>query len=335
MSKDSLKDTKLKGEDEDKLEHSLRPKKLSEVIGLEQQKKNLEIMIGSAKARNTVIDHLLFHGPPGLGKTTLAFVTAYEMGAPLHVTNGSVLQKGGDLAAILTSLEEGSILFIDEIHRMRKSIEELLYPAMEDFVLDIIIGKGPSAKNLRLPLPKFTLIGATTKLSMLSNPLRDRFGMHFKADFYSNNELCEIIKQKSKMIGVDIDDDANLEIAKRSRMTPRISIRILKRAYDLVIYKKRDHISIDEVIEMVDMMRIDDLGLDQTDRDILRIIGSTFENRPVGIKTLSAAISEEPDTIENVHEPFLLKIGLLKKTPRGRVVTSKGLSLYSLEQLPT
>lgn len=328
--KKAIKETNA---EDSQLENSLRPKRLSEIIGLSKQKKSLEVMIGAAKKRETVIDHILFHGPPGLGKTTLAHVTANELNAPLHVTNGSVLQKGGDLAAILTSLEQGSVLFIDEIHRMRRSIEELLYPAMEDFALDIIIGKGPSAKNLRLSLAPFTIIGATTKMSMLSNPLRDRFGMHFRTDFYTHEELSQIVKQKAIMLHVPIFEDAALEIAKRARMTPRIAIRILKRTFDLITYNNLDQISKNDVLKMMEMLNVDENGLDETDRTIITTIVNNFANRPVGIKTISAAISEEVDTVENVHEPYLLKMGLIKKTPRGRVVTDKAIKMYNLDSI--
>jgi Holliday junction DNA helicase RuvB len=285
-------------------------------------------MIESARKRGTALDHIMFHGPPGLGKTTLSYVVASEMNVPIHITSGSAIEKTGDLAAILTSLERNSILFIDEIHRLKKTIEEILYPAMEDNVLDIVIGKGPSAKTLRLELDQFTIIGATTKLSMISAPLRDRFGMHFRLDFYSDEELQLLVKQKADFLGIKIMDDAAMRIAERSRMTARIAIRILKRVFDLAVVKNNKVITVDIVDETLKMMGIDQHGLDELDRSIIRAILKTFKNKPVGLKTLAASISEEPETIELVYEPFLIKKGLIQRTFRGRVATDMARELY-------
>ncbi len=321
-------DPTAKNESEEVLETSLRPSNLDEIIGRNLEKKNIQIMIDSAKKRKKALDHVLFHGPPGLGKTSFAHVIAKEMGVPIHITNGSVLDKAGDLAAILTSLEDNSILFIDEIHRLRLQIEEILYPAMEDSVLDIVIGKGPNARTLRLDLPKFTIIGATTKLSMISGPLRDRFGMSFRLDFYTDEELKQLVMQKARMLGVAIDVQAALEIAKRSRMTARIAIRILKRVRDMSIVDGKEFIDVLTAKKALELLEIDDNGLDILDRNILKVIIEHFSNRPVGLSTLAASLSEEPETIETVYEPFLIKKGLLKRTPKGRVVTDNGLRSY-------
>lgn len=326
-------DPNTKNESEEILERSLRPSSLNEVIGRDLEKRNIQVMIDSAKKRGKSLDHVLFHGPPGLGKTSFAYVIAKEMEVPIHITNGSVLDKAGDLAAILTSLEENSILFIDEIHRLKLNIEEVLYPAMEDCVLDIVIGKGPNARTLRLDLPKFTIIGATTKLSMISGPLRDRFGMSFRLDFYSDEELKQLVMQKAQMLNLDIAEDAALEIAKRSRMTARIAIRILKRVRDMAIVEGKDKIDFLTAQKTLSMLEIDDNGLDILDRNIIKVIIEHFNNRPVGLSTLAASLSEEADTIETVYEPFLIKKGLLKRTPKGRVVTHIGLKAYGGEHL--
>lgn len=326
-------DPTTKNESEEILETSLRPSNLDEIIGRNLEKKNIQIMIDSAKKRQKALDHVLFHGPPGLGKTSFAHVIAKEMGVPIHITNGSVLDKAGDLAAILTSLEDNSILFIDEIHRLRLQIEEILYPAMEDSVLDIVIGKGPNARTLRLDLPKFTIIGATTKLSMISGPLRDRFGMSFRLDFYSDDELRQLVMQKSRMLNLNIEDLAALEIAKRSRMTARIAIRILKRVRDMAIVEGKENIDVLTARKALGLLEIDDNGLDILDRSIIKVIIEHFNNRPVGLSTLAASLSEEAETIETVYEPFLIKKGLLKRTPKGRVVTDIGLRTYGGDHL--
>jgi len=331
-TKSLITSTKPVNESEEILETSLRPSNFDEIIGRVLEKKNLVMMIESAKMRNKSLDHVLFHGPPGLGKTSFAYVIAKEMGTAIYTTNGSVLDKVGDLAAILTSLEPNAILFIDEIHRLKTQIEEMLYPAMEDKVLDIIIGKGPNAKTLRIDLPEFTVIGATTKLSMLSSPLRDRFGMNFRLDFYNDDELTQLVLQKAKKLGVKIDQDAAVEIAKRSRMTARIAIRILKRVRDMMIVNSRNEIDVQAVKDTLGMLEVDQEGLDNLDRQLIKIILFDFDNKPVGLNTLSIALSEEAETIESVYEPFLIKKGFLKRTPRGRVVTDKGMKLFNFQE---
>jgi holliday junction DNA helicase RuvB len=326
-------DPTTKNDSEEILETSLRPSNLNEIIGRDLEKKNIQVMIDSARKREKALDHVLFHGPPGLGKTSFAYVIAKEMGVPIHVTNGSVLDKAGDLAAILTSLEENSILFIDEIHRLKLQIEEILYPAMEDSVLDIVIGKGPNARTLRVDLPRFTIIGATTKLSMISGPLRDRFGMSFRLDFYSDNELQELVMQKARMLKLNIDSEAAMEVAKRARMTARIAIRILKRVRDMAVVNGEENINLPTTKKTLEMLEIDNNGLDMLDRNIIKVIIEHFNNRPVGLSTLAASLSEESDTIETVYEPFLIKKGLLKRTPKGRVVTDTALREYGGEHL--
>lgn len=328
MTEKRIVSSSLKDSQEEKVETSLRPKTFSDVIGRELEKKSLAIMIESAKKRQRALDHVLFHGPPGLGKTTLSYVIAEEMKSPVHITSGSAIEKIGDLAAILTSLEPNAILFIDEIHRLKKTIEEILYPAMEDNALDIVIGKGPSAKTLRLDLEQFTIIGATTKLSMISAPLRDRFGMSFRLDFYSDDELTQMVKQKAQLLDIAIADDAAMMIAKNSRMTARIAIRILKRVRDLAIVSNQKEISVDLVKETLQLLGIDEYGLDELDRSIVKTVLHTFNNKPVGLNTIAASISEEADTIETVYEPFLIKKGLLQRTARGRIATKLSEELY-------
>ncbi len=309
---------------EDVLEQSLRPSDLSQMIGREREKKGVEMMINSAKIKSKALDHILFHGPPGLGKTSFAHVIAKEMGVGIHITNGTVLDKTGDLAAILSSLEPNSILFIDEIHRLNGKIEEMLYPAMEDKVLDIIVGKGPSAKSLRIDLPDFTLIGATTKMSAISSPLRDRFGAHFRLDFYSDEELSQLIQQKAGILRVRVDHKASLKMAQSSRMTARVAIRILKRVIDTATVSKMDVIDESIVDRTLDLLGIDSNGLDQTDRKILEIMYYNFDNKPVGLKNLAMSLSEAEETLEDVYEPYLIKSGYIKRTPKGRVLTSSG-----------
>jgi Holliday junction DNA helicase RuvB len=300
---------------------SLRPQNFDEYIGQQEIKNNLSIAIQAAKKRNEPLDHILLHGPAGLGKTTLAHIIAKEMNVSIKMTSGPALEKQGDLAAILTNLKENDILFIDEIHRLRPAIEEILYTAMEDFGIDIIIGQGPSAKSVRLNLPKFTLIGATTKVSLLSSPLRDRFGNIFKLTFYSNADIFEIIKRTSNLLNYKIENEAAKEIAKSSRQTPRIANRLLKRIRDFAEVKNLNIISLKAAKEGLSSLGIDNIGLDQADRDILELIISKFSGGPVGLSAISAATSEEQNTIEEVYEPYLLKTGMLERTHRGRIAT--------------
>ncbi|OGY88854.1 MAG: Holliday junction DNA helicase RuvB, partial [Candidatus Kerfeldbacteria bacterium RIFOXYC2_FULL_38_9] len=284
-------------------------------------KENLHIFIEAAKKRTEPIEHVLLHGGPGLGKTTLAYIIAREMGVNIRVTSGPAIERAGDLAAILSNLEEGDILFIDEIHRLHKTIEEILYPAMEDFSLDVIAGKGPAARTLRIELPKFTIIGATTRLSLISAPLRDRFGAHYKLDFYADEEMTEIIKRSAKILQIDLDHDSAMEIAKRARKTPRIANRLLKRVRDYAQVKNNGAISPSLVNEALDLLEVDALGLNNVDRKLLKTIIEKFNGGPVGVQTIAAATSEEQETIEDIHEPFLMQLGFLARTPRGRVIT--------------
>ena len=306
---------------EDLFDFSLRPKTLVEYVGQEKVKSNLEIAIKAAKKRQEPMEHILFYGAPGLGKTTLAHVIANEIGSNIKVTSGPAIEKSGDLAAILTNLEEGDILFIDEIHRLNKSIEEILYPAMEDFALDIIMGKGPSARTLRLDLPHFTIIGATTMASLLSAPLRDRFGHVHHLGFYELDEMEKIIRRSAKLLKVDLDHEAATLIASRSRKTPRIANRLLKRVRDYSQVKGNGFIDLETCENAFKMMEIDGLGLDQVDRKLLLTIINKFKGGPVGLNTLSAATGEDIDTILNVYEPYLLQLGFLDRSPRGRMVT--------------
>jgi Holliday junction DNA helicase RuvB len=300
---------------------SLRPKRLEEYIGQEKVKENLKIFMEAAQKRNEPIEHVLLYGPPGLGKTTLGYIIASEMMVNIKVTSGPAIEKSGDLAAILTNLRPGDVLFIDEIHRLNKVIEEVLYPAMEDFKLDIIIGKGPSARTLRLNLPKFTLIGATTKFGQLSSPLRDRFGNVYHLDFYSPEEIAQIITRSAHILNINIDADAITSIAARSRRTPRIANRLLKRARDYAQVRGNGNVKNDVVAEALEMLEIDHLGLDAVDRKLLGLIIEKFAGGPVGLSALAAASVEEVDTIEDVYEPYLMQLGFLNRTPRGRVAT--------------
>ncbi|HBA36562.1 TPA: Holliday junction branch migration DNA helicase RuvB [Candidatus Falkowbacteria bacterium] len=309
---------------DDALDLSLRPKTLGEYIGQEKIKENLGITIAAAKKRGEPIEHVLLYGAPGLGKTTLAHVIANEIGANIRVTSGPAIEKSGDLAAILTNLEEGDILFIDEIHRLNKTVEEILYPAMEDYALDIIMGKGPTARTLRLDLPKFTIIGATTLASLLSSPLRDRFGVTHHLNFYETNDVEKIIKRSAGILGVAMDGDAQQEIAKRSRRTPRIANRLLKRVRDYCEVKGDGRVSLKDSWDAFRMLEVDELGLDLIDRRILETIIDKFKGGPVGLNTLAASTGEEMDTIENIYEPYLMQLGFLDRSPRGRIVTTLG-----------
>ena len=307
-------------EDSD-VETSLRPKTLSEYIGQEKAKENLSIFMKSAKMRGEALDHVLLYGPPGLGKTTLAGIVANEMGVNLRVTSGPTIEKPGDLAALLTNLSEGDILFIDEIHRLSRSVEEILYPAMEDYALDIIIGKGPSARSIRIDLPHFTLIGATTRAGQMTSPLRDRFGMILRLELYKPEELCQIITRSAKILEVKCEEEGALELARRSRGTPRIANRLLKRVRDYALVLGDGTIDREIADQSLDKMEIDKLGLDSNDIRILKTIIRNYGGGPVGVETLAAAVGEETVTIEDVCEPYLMQIGFLVRTPRGRCVT--------------
>lgn len=308
-------------EGEEKIDLSLRPKTLAEFIGQPVVKDNLSIFLEAAKKRNEACEHVLFYGPPGLGKTTLAHVIAREMEANIRITSGPALERVGDLAAILTNLDDGDVLFIDEIHRMNRNIEEVLYPAMEDYALDLVIGKGPSARTLRLDLKRFTLIGATTRLSLLSSPLRDRFGSIFHLDFYGPDEMTAIVKRSASLLELVVDEPTAFSIATRARKTPRIANRLLRRVRDFAEVRNDGLFNEQAVIGALKALNIDDKGLDDTDRRALKLIIEKFNGGPVGLSTLAAAMAEETDTLEDVLEPFLLQEGLIARTPRGRVVT--------------
>lgn len=303
------------------IEYGLRPHKLEEYIGQEKAKENLEIYIQAALERKEALDHVLLYGPPGLGKTTLAGIIANEMGVNIRITSGPAIEKAGDLAAILTNLSEHDILFIDEIHRMSRTVEEILYPAMEDYALDIIIGKGPAAKSIRIDLPKFTLIGATTRAGLLSAPLRDRFGVISRLELYSVEELTEIVKRSAGLLEVAIDSEGAAEIASRSRGTPRLANRFLKRVRDFAQVKANGVITYEVADMALKRMEVDELGLDMIDSRMIRAMIESFGGGPVGLDTLAATIGEEPNTIEDVYEPYLLQLGFISRTPRGRIAT--------------
>lgn len=302
-------------------ESSLRPKSIEEYVGQEKAKENLKIYIDAAKLRGESLDHVLLYGPPGLGKTTLANIIANEMGVNIKITSGPAIEKQGDLAALLTNLSEGDVLFIDEIHRLSRSVEEILYPAMEDYALDIIIGKGPSARSIRIDLPKFTLIGATTRAGQLTTPLRDRFGVLLKLELYSPEELATIVKRSASILNFEITDDGAYELASRSRGTPRIANRLLKRVRDYAQVKGKGVIDSDITNYALGQLEIDNLGLDNTDRRMLKTIIDFYDGGPVGLDTLAATVGEEAITLEDVYEPYLMQIGFLSRTPRGRCVT--------------
>lgn len=317
---DRILSTEQTGEDTE-VEVSLRPKTFDEYIGQEKVREMLKVYIEAAKGRGDSLDHVLLYGPPGLGKTTLSGIIANEMGVNFRVTSGPAIEKQGDLAAVLTNLAPGDVLFIDEIHRLSRSIEEILYPAMEDYVLDIIIGKGPAARSIRVPLPKFTLIGATTRAGQLTTPLRDRFGVLLRLELYSPKELATIIKRSASLLEVGIDEEGAYEIASRSRGTPRIANRLLKRVRDFAQVKGDGVITLEIAKEALKALEIDELGLDNIDRKMLETIIKFYDGGPVGLETLAATIGEESITIEDVYEPYLMQIGFLSRTPRGRCVT--------------
>lgn len=307
--------------DDTEIEYSLRPKTLDEYIGQVKAKENMKVFIEAARMRGEPLDHVLLYGPPGLGKTTLAGIIAGEMGVNIRITSGPAIEKQGDLAALLTNLSQDDILFVDEIHRMNRSVEEILYPAMEDFALDIIIGKGPSARSIRLDLPKFTLIGATTKAGALTAPLRDRFGVICRLEMYKTEELASIVKRSAGILGIEIDEDGAAEIAKRSRGTPRIANRLLKRVRDFAQISNDGYITRTIADDALNRLEIDDLGLDANDKRMLLTVIQHYGGGPVGLDTLAATINEERDTIEDVYEPYLMQIGFINRTPRGRMVT--------------
>lgn len=320
-------------EEDKKFESTLRPKMLTDYIGQTKVKDNLKIYIEAAKQRNESLDHCLFFGPPGLGKTTLAGIIANEMGVNIKITSGPVIEKPGEMAAILSNLREGDVLFVDEIHRLNRQVEELLYPAMEDFAIDIVIGKGASAKSLRLELPKFTLIGATTRAGMLSPPLRDRFGVVNRLDFYTVEELKQIILRSAAVIGVEIDDEGAVELARRSRGTPRLANRLLKRVRDFAQVKYEGKITREVARFALDLLEVDKLGLDHIDREILYTMIEKFGGRPVGLEAIAATIGEDAGTIEEVYEPYLVQNGLILRTPRGRVASDLAYSHLGLRKL--
>ncbi len=316
--------------DDNVIDNTIRPESIDEYIGQTDVKENIKIFVEAAKMRNEPLDHVLLYGPPGLGKTTLAFIIAHELGTNIKTASGPSIEKSGDLAAILSSLEPGDVLFIDEIHRMPRYIEEILYPAMEDFSLDIIVGSEGNSRNIKIDLPPFTLVGATTRAGDLSSPLRDRFGITSKLQFYTIEELTDIIKRTSRVLAIEIDDDAAIELAKRSRGTPRIANRLFKRVRDFALVKGNGRIDIDITLDALHRLKVDNMGLDNTDHDLLLAIIQKFNGGPVGVEAIASSIGEEVTTIEDVYEPFLLQMGLLKRTSRGRIATDKAYEILGI-----
>jgi len=310
--------------EEDELEGTLRPRKLDEFVGQERIKEQLGIGLEAAKGRGEALDHVLLVGPPGLGKTSLAYIVREEMGVGIRTVAGPSLERKGDMAAILTSLEERDVLFIDEIHRLNRAVEEILYPAMEDFRLDIIVGQGPAARTLTLDLPRFTLVGATTRTGLLTTPLRDRFGMTYRLDYYAPEELARIVRRSARILGVEIEPVAAVEIAGRARGTPRVANRILRRVRDVAEVRHDGVVTIEVAGEALELLEVDGEGLERIDRELLAAIVHKFDGGPVGLSTLAVTLGEEPDTIEDVYEPYLLQLGLIQRTPRGRIVTKLG-----------
>ncbi|SEP61685.1 Holliday junction DNA helicase subunit RuvB [Lachnospiraceae bacterium RM5] len=332
MGKGRIINTELTSDDM-LIENGLRPVYLRDYIGQTKAKEALKISIDAAQMRNETLDHVLFYGPPGLGKTTLAGIIANEMGVNIKITSGPAIEKPGDVAAILNGLNEGDVLFIDEIHRLNRQVEEVLYPAMEDYAIDIIIGKGQGARSIRIDLPRFTLVGATTRAGMLSAPLRDRFGLINKLEFYNIDELVNIVRRSAKVLDVEIEYEGMVEIARRSRGTPRLANRLLKRVRDYADVRAEGKITKEVADESLDMLDVDKYGLDNNDRNILLTIIDKFDGGPVGIDTLAATIGEDPSTLEDVYEPYLLKSGFITRTPRGRVVSVKAYEAMKLEKI--
>ncbi len=321
MSDDDRMVSGKKKKVEARLENILRPRFLYEITGQERVVENMQILIEAARKREEPVDHVLLYGPPGLGKTTFAYVIANEMGVNIRITAGPSIERAGDLAAILSNMRKGDVLFIDEIHRLGRAVEEVLYPAMEDYVLDVVIGKGPTAKNVRLNLPHFTVIGATTRLALLTAPLRTRFGAVYRLDFYSLEAMSKIVRRATGLLEIPVEEDGILEIARRGRGTPRVALRLLKRVRDYAEVRAEGAITGDVAAEALDLLEIDPLGLDDIDRRVLLTIIEKFEGGPVGLETIAASISEESDTIMDVYEPYLLQLGFIERTPRGRVAT--------------
>ena len=334
MSNDKERITAPEPQPDDRIDQALRPSRLQELIGQDQVKQNLEILISAAKGRKEPLDHVLFYGPPGLGKTTLAHVLANEMGVNIKITSGPAIDHTGDLAAILTNLHAGDILFIDEIHRLGRAVEEILYPAMEDYALDIVIGKGPAARSLRLKLPRFTVIGATTRLALVTAPLRARFGAVYRLDYYDQKAMQRIVQRAAGMLKVEANPDGIEEIARRARGTPRVALRLLRRVRDFTQVRADGVISRQVAQDALDLLAVDELGLDDVDRRVLLTVIEKYNGGPVGLATIAASISEEPDTIMDVVEPYLLQLGFLDRTPQGRVVTKSAYEHLRFPYIP-